>query len=286
MGKATKIAVVKPASTPAPNAPEKATKSIKLVLQVGLIVLPIKLSTGARAEKVAFTKLHGSCRTPLKMQGGSAGTMYCPCCSEYIAPDNIVKGFEQSKGSYVLVTAEEIAAQKPDTEKLVEVDMFVDAAEIDPIYFQESYYISPDDGGAKAFLLVREALRKTRKVAIGKATLFGNEHTVIIRPFGDGLALHLMYHQTELNLVHYPADTTTISEGELKLAGQLIDSMSGKFDASRYSDRYLANIHALVASKAAGQAVPQIVRKTAKPAMDLMGALAASVKAAKERKAA
>src|ERR1035441_5149043 len=111
MGKAAapkKMAVVQPASTPSP-APAKATRSLNLTLQVGLITFPIKLFTGARADRVAFKNLHDACLTPVGSKGGSSGTpgsSYCSHCEEYIAPDNVVKGFEQAKGSFVVVTAE------------------------------------------------------------------------------------------------------------------------------------------------------------------------------------
>jgi len=286
--KRTPIAVVPPKPKPEPvvDVPLKAPRGTSYMLQVGLITLPVKLSAGARAQSVSFNKLHKTCGSPTKQNGGTPGSMFCPTCNDYVPGDDIAKGYMVAKGSYVTLTDEEIEAHKPDTDKLVVIDHFVDAHEIDPIYFESSHYLSPGEGAARAYVLVREMLRKTNKVAIGKATMYGHEHTIILRPFRDGLAVHQMFHNTELGIIDWGVNGVEVKDEELALAGQLIDAMSGEFDASQYHDRYLANIKALVASKQAGTA-PVLPAKTAAPAagMDLMAALSMSVKAAKGKAA-
>jgi DNA end-binding protein Ku len=279
----------KPASVSQPPAPAaiadvplKAPRGSSLLLQVGLITLPVKLSTGARAETVSFKKLHASCLSPTKTSE-TQGQVWCPVCSEYVPADEVAKGYEVSKGTYVTLTAEEIEAAKPDTDKLVEIDQFVPAESIDPIYYQSSYYLSPDEGGNRAFVLVREMLRRSGKVAMGKATLHGNEHTVILRPFGKGLMLHQMFHVTELNMIPFGVDGVEVSDKEMELAGKLVEQMSGTFQPERFSDRYLANIRELVASKQAGQAPALPERKKRAVAVDLMAALSQSLEVVKRK---
>jgi DNA end-binding protein Ku len=283
------IAVVSSPPKPeaAPEVPLKAPRGTSYMLQVGMITLPVKLSAGARGESVSFTKIHTECLSPMKLQGGAPGTMYCPCCAEYVPPGDIAKGYEVSKGSYVLLTEEEIKEQKPDTDKLIVIDRFVDARDIDPIFFESSHYLSPGEGAKRAYVLVREMLESTGKVALGKATLFGHEHTIILRPFDQGLAVHKMFHLTELGLIDWGVEGVQVTADELKLAGQLIEAMSGRFHPEEYSDRYLANIKALVASKQAGTApVPAAKQQAAPVAVDLMAALSMSLKAVKKGRAA
>jgi DNA end-binding protein Ku len=246
------------------------------MLSVGLITLPVKLSTGARAETVSFKKLHTSCLSPTKTSE-TKGSMFCPMCNEYVPEDEIAKGYEVSKGNFVILTAEEIEAAKPDTEKLVEIDRFVDASTIDPIWYQSSYYLSPAEGGERAFVLIREMLSRSGKVAVGKATLHGNEHTIILRPFGKGLMVHQMFHETELNVIPFGVDGVVVTDGELELAGKLVEQMSAPFEPKRYHDRYLANIRGVVASKQAGTAPVLPERKQRKAPVDLMAALSMSL---------
>lgn len=285
MASKKKLAAVKtPTSAPSAtaDAPLKAPRGQSLMLQVGLITLPVRLSTGARGESVSFKKLHSACKSPTK-QNEQKGSMYCPMCAEYVPEDEIAKGYEVSKGNYVILTAEEIEAAKPDTDKLVEIDQFVPASDIDPIYFQSSYYLSPADGGQRAFVLIREMLRAAGKVALGKATLYGNEHTVILRPFNEGLALHQMFHQTELNMIPFGVGGVEISDAEMGLAATLVEQMSGEFEPGRYADRYLSNIRELVASKQAGTAPVLPERKERKAPTDLLAALSQSVQLARKK---
>lgn len=279
------VAVTAPAAAKSTiaDAPLKAPRGTSLMLQVGLITLPVKLSTGARAETVSFKKIHTSCLSPTKTNE-TKGSMYCPMCEEYIPEDEIAKGYEVSKGNFVLLTADEIENAKPDTEKLVEIDRFVPAASIDPIYFQSSYYLTPQEGGEMAFVLLRETMKRTGKVAMGKATLHGNEHTIILRPFEGGLVVHQMFHQTELNVVPFGVDGVQVGDQALELAGKLVEQMSAEFEPTIYHDRYLANIREVVAAKQSGVA-PVVVEKKARPAgFDLLAALSQSVEVTAKKK--
>ena len=280
MAKKLPVSKAKPTLAAVPEPPQKAPRGVSLMLQVGLITLPIKLSAGARAEGVSFKKLHNACQSPLKMQA-NPGDMFCPVCSATVPSTDIARGYEVSKGSYVMLSETEIEEQKPDTDKLVHIDTFVPAADIDPIFCESSYYLSPGEGGAKPFVLVREMLRKTEKVALGKATLYGHEHTVIMRPYKDCLALHQMFHLTELGTIATGLRGIEVSLQEMDLAVRLVEQMSSDFEPAQYHDRYLENIEALVQSKQAGTS-PVIPMKRKEPvSIDLLAALSQSVEQTK-----
>jgi DNA end-binding protein Ku len=259
--------------------PAKRGHGTKLVLQVGMISVPIKLHAGARADRLSFRQLHAKCAGKLKMQ-----SMYCPTCEIEVEREDIVKGYEFRPDEYAIITPQELEAQKPATCKEVEVEQFVDASTVDPIYFETSHYITPGDGGARGYILIRDVLVKTAKVAIAKAVLSGNtEHTVLIRPYNDGLALHTLFYQDELKSLPMPVDQISVSGEEMKLATQLVDRMTGAFDPLAYADSYAANVRSLVQAKLNGTAPKVPERKERKVETDLLAALTASVSTAKKR---
>jgi DNA end-binding protein Ku len=241
-----------------------------------MISVPIKLHAGARADRISFRQLHAKCCGKLKQQA-----MYCPTCDLTAEKDEIVKGFEFRPDEYAILTPEELTDQKPDSSTTVEVEQFVSASEIDPIYFETSHYITPGDGGARGFILVRDVLIKTGRVAIARAVLSGNtEHVVLIRPYNSGLALHTMFYQAELKSLPMPVDQITVTGEELKLATKLVENMTAPFDPLSYTDNYAANVRSLVQSKLNGTAPKMPPRKERKVETDLLTALTASVKMA------
>jgi DNA end-binding protein Ku len=276
----------KPAKSALAEAPVKGgSRGLAFQLQVGLISLPVKLYTGARPESVRFHRLHSTCRGQVKNSVESGGA-YCPHCEEHLKSEEVVRGYEVNKGEYVILSEEEIASCKPDTDKLIAIESFVPAADIDPIYFETSYYLNPQEGGARAYVLIRDMLSTAQRMGIGKATLYGNEHTVLLRPFGKGLALHHCFHNTELNMIDFGVGDAEVTHQELKLAQTLMDQMAGRFEPGRYFDRYMANVQELVAAKQDGTARSPVVMQKRAPVIDLMSALAQSVEIAKQRRSA
>jgi DNA end-binding protein Ku len=270
--------------TPTPITPNRQLRSVwKGAVQIGMITLPIKIYAGARPNRVGFKLLHESC-------GGriNRGSDHCKACEVDIdgVAEKIVKGYEYTKDSYIVLTAEEIEAQVPETSSLAEVAAFVPASEVDPIFFEGSYYLLPGEGGQKAYELVRQGMLDTKTVAVGKISMFGSEHVIVLRPFSGGIALHLLYYLDEVNAITYP-EPVEITKKEAGMGKMLIENMSETFDPSQYTDDYAANIRALAMAKLGNVAAKTLVKKpVVKAPASLEMALAASIAAAKRKKAA
>ena len=255
-------------TAPIPISQPKRRPGRNFELQIGLIKFPVKVHTGARTDRVHFRQLHDKCLGTLKQQA-----MYCPTCDVDVSKDEIIKGFEFRKNEFVALTPEEIEAQKPETEATITIESFVPASSVDPIYFETSNYIAPGDGGVRQFILFRDELRKSGKVGIG---LKGAE-LVLIRAYGDGIALHTLFYKPELNTLSFPVDQIEVSPKERKLGAQLIENMTAPFQPEAYFDAYARNVTDLVQAKIAGKAPKIPVRKQVSKNDDFLAALEASV---------
>jgi DNA end-binding protein Ku len=198
--------------------------------------------------------LHKEDLTPIKYE------RVCPRDEEVVPWNEIVKGYEYSKGKYVVVTSEELAKVKTPSSKAVEMMDFVKSDEIDPRYFDTPYYLVPQKGGEKAYALLREALQRTDMVGIGKLTLRQKEHLVAVRPVGDALVLELMRFENELvepEELRFP-DTgqQNVRPQELEMAEQLIGNLAESFDPSKYHDEYEEKLKALLKAKLKGKKLP------------------------------
>src|SRR5712671_5035221 len=224
-------------------------------LSFGLVNIPVSLASAVRAaEKTSFRMLHKEDLTPIKYE------RVCPRDEEVVPWNEIVKGYEYSKGKYVVVTPEELAKVKTPSSKAVEMMDFVKSDEIDSRYFDTPYYLVPQKGGEKAYALLREALQRTDMVGIGKLTLRQKEHLVAVRPVGDALVLELMRFENELvepEELRFP-DTgqQNVRPQELEMAEQLIGNLAEPFDPSKYHDEYEEKLQALLKAKLKGKKLP------------------------------
>jgi DNA end-binding protein Ku len=251
-------------------------------LQVGLISFPVKLHTGARAEKIGFNQLHRDCGSRLKMQD-----MWCPSCQTGVGKDEIVKGYEYRKGEFAIFEPEELENVGMAQNKVAETECFVPASEIDPIYYESSYFLSPGEGGMRPFHLVRSAMLKTGHVAIVRIVKDGREHVAVVRPYRDGLSLHTLFFESEVREMQWPADQAPASPAEMKLAAQLIEGMADKFDTREYGDGYSLELKGLIAAKLDGSPVKKVEpKKVEKAPVDLMSSLQASIAQARSKKKA
>src|SRR5437660_12459370 len=164
-------------------------------LTFGLISMPVRLFSGARAEHVSFHMLHRDDHVRVKQQ------LVCPAENKVIDRSEVVKGYEYEKGEYVIVEPEEIKKIEPKTSKAMEILEFVKADEIDPLYFESSYYLMPEEAGRRPYALLAQALRESDYVAIAKLTMHNREYTVFLRPFKKGLMLHTMYYADEMRRI-------------------------------------------------------------------------------------
>ncbi|MGH9781538.1 MAG: Ku protein [Candidatus Acidiferrales bacterium] len=246
--------------------------SWKGFLTFGLISIPIRLSPAARTERVSFNQLHKECHTRLKQP------LFCPTCNRMVERSEVEKGYEYEDGQYVLFTEEELGKVEPESARSMEILEFVKLDEIDPVYFDSSYYAAPDEGGQKAYRLLTEAMQQSGYAGIAKVSMHNREYIVIIRARENGLTLHTMFYTNEIRSAEYGgADKTEVKEQERTLATQLIENLAAKFEPSKYRDTYQESLRALVAAKTAGREVTAAPHATIAPVIDLMDALKKSL---------
>src|SRR5438270_1335978 len=242
-------------------------------LTFGLISMPIRLFSGARGTRVSFHMLHRDDNTRVKQQ------LYCPADDRVIERSEIVKGYEYSKGEYVVLEPDEIKKIEPKTAKAMEILEFVKADEVDPVYFESSYFLMPEEAGKRPYALLAQALEDTNFFAIAKLTMHNREYTVILRPNQGGLMLHTMYYQDEVRQVeHFGRPDVELKDAEVKVAHQLIQALAADCKPERYYDTFEENLKKMMKARLEGKEVTP-VEKPHKPApvVDLMEALKQSL---------
>ena len=242
-------------------------------LTFGLISMPVRLYSGARGERISFHMLHRDDLTRVKQQ------LICPTDNRVVERDEIVKGYEYRKGEYVIIEPEEIKKIEPKTAKAMEILEFVKADEVDPIYFESSYYLVPEDAGKRPYALLSRALDDSSYVAIAKLTMHNREYTVFLRPYEKGMMLHTMYYSDEVRAIdEFGNDNVELKDAELKIANQLLEALAADWDPEKYHDTFQENLKAMIKARLEGKEVTEI-EKPSKPApvVDLMAALKQSL---------
>ena len=242
-------------------------------LTFGLISMPVRLFSGARGNHISFHMLHRDDNTRIKQQ------LWCPHDERVVERNEIVKGYEYRKGEYVLIEPEEIKKIEPKTAKAMEILEFVKASEVDPIYFESSYFLVPEEAGRRPYALLCQALQETDYVAIAKLTMHNREYTVFLRPYNGGMMLHTMYYSDEVRqLENFGRPEVELKDAEVKVAHQLIEALAGKFEPEKYHDTFEENLKTLIKARLEGREVTE-VEKPRKPApvVDLMAALKESL---------
>jgi DNA end-binding protein Ku len=241
-------------------------------LTFGLISIPVRMSAAARGERISFNQLHKECHSRLKQP------LFCPVCNRNVERSEIVKGYEHEKDQYVLFSEEELDKIEPPSARVMEILEFVKLSEMDPIYFDSSYYISAEEGGAKAYKLLLTAMEESGYGAIAKLTMHQREHIVIIRPGTKGMTLHTMFYTNEIRAAEaLPTDKVEVRDQEKKLAEQLIQSLAAPFEPQKYRDEYQENVRHMISAKLKGQEVTEAPQPHMAPVIDLMEALKKSL---------
>jgi DNA end-binding protein Ku len=249
-----------------------ATTVWKGHLTFGLISVPIRMFAAARGERISFNQLHNVCHSRLKQP------LFCPVCNRNVERSEIVKGYEYEKDQYVLFNEEELDKIEPPSARVMEIIEFVKLDEIDPLYFDSSYYLTPEDPGLKAYTLLMKAMQETGYGAVAKITMHQREHIVIIRPGNKNLTLHTMFYSSEIRAAEaVPTDKIEVKDQEKKLAEQLIESLATPFQPDKYRDEYSDNVRAMIAAKLQGQEVAATPQTHLAPVIDLMDALKKSL---------
>jgi DNA end-binding protein Ku len=245
-----------------------ATSVWKGHLTFGLVSLPIRLFSAARAESVSFNLLHKSDNSRIKQ------VTYCQAEDKPVPRSELVKGYEYEKDHYVVVEDEDIKKVAPKTAKVMEILEFVETKDVDPVYLESSYYMAPDGGGEKAYALLFEALRKSGYSGVAKIAMHNREHIVILRPGQRGILLHTMYFTNEIRQVdEFRTDLDLVKEKELALAGTLIEALAAKFEPEKYKDTYRDNLMSMIQTKINGQKVVEAPEPHVAPVIDIMEAL-------------
>jgi len=242
-------------------------------LTFGLISMPVRLFSGARSSGISFHMLHRDDNTRVKQQ------LICPAENKVVERSEIVKGYEYRKGEYVIIEPEEIKKIEPKTAKAMEILEFVKSDEVDPVFFESSYYLVPEEAGRRPYALLTKALEQTQYVAIAKLTMHNREYTVILRPHKSGMMLHTMYYADEVREVEdFGTSNIDLKDAEVKVAHQLIEALADKFNPKNYHDTFQENLKKLIQARLEGGEVAPIEkpRKLA-PVVDLMAALKQSL---------
>jgi DNA end-binding protein Ku len=251
-------------------------------ISFGLVNVPVKLYSAVSRKTVRFNQLNEKTGNRIQQKRVDPET------GDEVPYEQIVKGFELTKDRYVIITPDELEALDPERSRTVQIEDFVDQVDIDPIYYDHPYYLVPDKGAAKAYGLLLNAMSASDKVAIARVVIRSKEALVAIRPAGDVLMMETMIFHDEVvqhdELDELPDSTDLkVSDREVKMAQQLIDSLSGEFDPSRYRDEYRDKVLDLIERKAQGEEIA-VQPEAPKPAKvpDLMAALEASLAAVKD----
>jgi DNA end-binding protein Ku len=255
----------------------------KGTISFGLVSIPVELRSAVQSDHISFRMLHAEDLSPVKYE------RVCERDGEPVPWGEIVKGYEYAQGKFVVLTDEDFRAAAPASSTTIDILDFVQGDEIDPRYFDTPYYLTPGKGGDKGYALLREAMRSTASVGIGKLTMRQKQHLAAIKATGDALMLETMRFANELldtTELSFPA-AADVRPQELKMATQLITNLAERFDPARYTDDYRANLMRVIQAKMKGQKIeveaPAETEST--KVIDLMARLQASLEqSAAERK--
>jgi DNA end-binding protein Ku len=252
-------------------------------ISFGLISVPIKLYAAARYSHVAFHEIHRKCGTRVRQQ------LYCPYDKEVVSRDEIAMGYEVEKDKYILVEPDELKKLQPASSTAMEIVQFVKLAEVDPIYFETSYFSVPEEAGERGYSLLVKAMEEMDFAAIAKVTMHQRERTVIIRPYKNGLILHTIYYPDEIRETKDYGKTTAknLEKQEIELAEQFAKALVKPFHPEQFHDEYKKRVEQLVESKSDGKAAPKHENAPRlAPVVELMTALKESLARSKKSEGA
>ncbi len=254
-------------------------------ISFGLVNIPIKLHAATEDKDIKLRTLHNKCHAPIKYE------KVCSVCEEEVKPEDIVKAYEYTKGKFIVLDDEELEKlRKENEEKAVEIIDFVKIEEIDPIYFDRSYYMSPNDGGSKAYSLLRKALLESQKVGLAKIVIRSKEQLAVIRVYENTLVMETIHYPDEVrkaaDVPNVPSEDK-VTKKELDTAILLIDQLTSLFEPEKYTDEYRTALLELIESKRQGKetVTAKVKEAAAANVTDLMAALQASIDRTKPKKA-
>ncbi len=253
----------------------------KGAISFGLVNVPIKMYTATEKKEIKFHYIHEKCGTPIKYE------RRCPTCDQAVPSEEIVWGYEYQKGQYVVLKEEDFERIPDEKSRTIDILDFVDLSEIDPVYFEKSYYLEPSQGGEKAYALLKRAMQETGKIAVAKVTIRSKETLVVLRVYQNALAMETIFYPDEIRspagltgLSHEPA----LHENEITMANNLIQNLSSHFDPAKYTNNYREALMEIIRTKIEGGEVAEAPARESGKIIDLMEALRASLAATETAK--
>jgi DNA end-binding protein Ku len=251
-------------------------------LNFGLVNIPIGLAVAQQRKDTAFRTLHRECGTPIKQK------RYCPFHERDVEAEELVKGWEFAKGQFVVVEDEDLESVAVQRSQSIDILRFVPVSEVDPIYFDRTYYLAPASATAqkRPYVLLLRAMQEAEMGAVGKFVLWGKENLCLIRPLGDALALETLFFAEDIRSraeIDEAVDGTDVKEPELAMARQLVESLVGEFDPAEYENEYRNDLRAMLQAKLEGKEITRPEPVPAAPVVDLMEALKQSVAQAQKK---
>ncbi|MGM1048610.1 MAG: Ku protein [Bacillota bacterium] len=250
----------------------------KGAISFGLVHVPVKMFSATEDKDISMRYVHKACGSPLSY------VRKCPVCEEEVGWEEINKGYEYEKGKFVLFEKEELEQLSEQNSKNITILDFVDLTEIDPIYFQKTYYLSPDQAGANAYRLLLEAMRQSGKIGIAKIAIRSKSSMAAIRVIDECLAIETIFYPDEIRPISQVPnlpENAVVNDKELTMAQMLIEQLSSPFDPEKYSDDYRERLQGMISSKVAGEEVKIAPARQETNVVDLMAALQASIEAVK-----
>jgi DNA end-binding protein Ku len=253
-------------------------------ISFGLVNIPIGLALATQRDDVSFRTLHRECGTPIKQK------RWCPFHEREVEPDELVKGWEVAKGEFVMVEESDLEAVALKRSQSIEILRFVRLVDVDPVYFDRTYYLAPSSADAqrRPYVLLLRAMQESGMAAVGKFVLWGKENLCLIRPQGEALALETLFFADDVRSkkeIEEAVEATELKKAELTLAGQVIDSLVGEWNAAEFENEYRRDLKAMLEAKLAGQEITRPEPTPETPVVDLMEALRRSVEEVQGRKA-
>jgi len=248
----------------------------KGTISFGLVSIPIKMFAATEDKDIRFRSIHKKCHTPIKYK------KVCPLCDEEVGPDDIVKGFEYEPGKFVIVSNEDIESAKAEVQaRSIEIVDFVALSEIDPIYFDKTYYLAPQpEMGDKAYSLLREAMNNAGRIAVARVTMRDKQTLCVLRVYGEALVMETIFYPDEIRPVsEVPSlpHEVKVDPKEMDIAEKLISNLTTAFDPSKYTDEYREALRKVIDAKIKGKQVVTQPNAPETNVIDLMEALKKSV---------
>lgn len=247
-------------------------------ISFGLVNVPVKLHAATEAKEFQFHYLHNACQQRIRY------TKKCPHCEVEVGTEELVKGYEYERDHYVILTDEEMSVLEQPMTRSIDILDFVNLNDIDPIYYQKSYYLSPEDTAQKAFRLLCQAMLESGKVALARITMRSKQHLACLRVFEEGLVLETMYYPDEIRHLESTWNRVVPTEAELLMAKQLIGNLAKSFEPEKYRDEVRERLAELIEQKVAGQTFKAEAIPQQGQVLDLMEALRASIALTEEKK--